>query len=152
LYSLCFYDLEFIFRLWFVIACYVGFLNDPKRYMNFICYMKLLLCFFHNIKVWIHLYSDLPLCYMSCLNTSLFLSFEGSDDPKRIDGYYLSHYCCKCLDAWMIFLDYELSLIYYIIYGPKFWNYYDASMFRKELMDIICPINVASVWMPQWFF
>jgi len=24
-------------------------------------------------------------------------------------------------------------------------------MTQKELMDIICPINVASVWMPRWF-
>jgi len=25
-------------------------------------------------------------------------------------------------------------------------------MTRKELVDIICPINVASVWMPRWFY
>jgi len=36
------------------------------------------------------------------------------------------------------------SLIYYMIYAAKFWNYYDASMTQKELMDIICPVNVAS--------
>jgi len=71
------------------------------------------------------------------------LSFEiimMLDDPKGIDGYYLSHKCCKCLDASMT----------HMIYEPEFWNYYDASMTRKELMDIICPINVSSVWMPRW--
>jgi len=24
-------------------------------------------------------------------------------------------------------------------------------MTQKELLDIICPINVASVWMTRWF-
>jgi len=39
-----------------------------------------------------------------------------------------------------------------MIYEPKFWNYYDAFMTRKEFMAIICPINIASVWMPRWFY
>jgi hypothetical protein len=61
------------------------------------------------------------------------------DYPKGIDGYYLSHKCCKCLDASMT----------HMIYEPEFWNYV-ASMTRKKFMDIICPINVASVWMSRW--
>jgi len=44
-------------------------------------------------------------------------------------------------------LDYELSLIY----ESKFLNCYDASMTRKELMDVICLVHVASVWMPRCF-
>jgi len=29
---------------------------------------------------------------------------------------------------------------------------YDASMTRKELTDIICPIKISKCWMPRWFY
>jgi hypothetical protein len=34
----------------------------------------------------------------------------------------------------------------YMIYEPEFWNYYDASMTRKELVDIIYPVKFCKCW------
>jgi hypothetical protein len=39
-----------------------------------------------------------------------------------------------------------------MIYESEFWNYYDASMTRNELTDIICPLNFVNVGMPRWFY
>ena len=50
MYLLCFYDLEFTFRLWFATACCMGCLNDPKNI--WILYaLWIFCCAFHNIKV-----------------------------------------------------------------------------------------------------
>jgi len=40
----------------------------------------------------------------------------------------------------------------HVIYEPEFWNYFDASMTRKELTDIICPIKFCKCWIPWWFY
>ena len=59
---------------------------------------------------------------------------------------------CKCWDASVILKETTFSKCWdvsMIIYDLE-CNYYNASMTPKELIDIICPINIASVWMPRW--
>jgi hypothetical protein len=63
------------------------------------------------------------------------------------DEYYFYFKILKMLGRLSDFimsaiLDYELSLIYYMVYGPEFWNYHDASMTRKELIDIIFALSI----------
>ena len=62
---------------------------------------------------------------------------------------------CKCWIPWW-FYDLECNfrpwIVTHIIYEPEFWNCYDASMTRKELMNIICPIKFCKCWIPRWFY
>jgi hypothetical protein len=80
LYSLCFYDLQFIFRLIFRWMPY-GMPQWSKKIYEFYMLHEFTAVLFRNIKVCTHcafmtlnslLDCDLPLCYMGCLNTSLF--------------------------------------------------------------------------------
>jgi len=57
---------------------------------------------------------------------------------------------------WYMSLSFEIIMIslwpemnWWILFVPL---NYDASMTRKELTDIICPIKICKCWMPRWFY
>ena len=102
------------------------------------------------------------------------LNYDASMTRKELMDIICPIKICKCwMPRWFYDLEcnsrlwivthiWYMSLSFEIIMMPLWpernWQIlfvplnYDASMTRKELTDIICPIKISKCWMPQWFY
>jgi len=123
--------------------CSLNFVNFgmPRLFYDLEC----------NFRLWI----VTQICYMS-LSFEIIMMPLWPESNWRMTDIICPIKFCKCWDTSVILSSWvqfwTMNCHSYMIYELEFWNYYDASMTRKELTGIICPIKIFKCWMPRWFY